>query len=109
MSVDEVNAAVDGEGWGIFESYGSQGGPLQIQRIDEEEVFDSDGAAWDYVWRRAREEREGVHQRALDLVHQRALDLVKEHNPMEYAAIEHWCTTGEPLDQPPYDYGEASS
>lgn len=101
FSVDDVNVAVYGEGWGIFDSYGSQSGPLQIQRIDDagddEHQFDDDTDAWEFVWGRAREGSP---------VHARALEILLFENPMEFRAIEHWCTTGEVLDQPPYDYGK---
>lgn len=95
MTDDEINIAADAEGWGVFDSYGSVSGPLQIQRCDERDTFETDEDAWEHVWRRAQEG---------SAVHQAALDLVKAENPMEYRAIEHWVAHHEPLDQPPYDY-----
>ena len=75
------------EGWGVFDSAGSDGGPWQIQRIDELEMFPSDDEAWVHVWTRAAEGSP---------VHRRALDYVREHNPPEYEAIERWCSKKGP-------------
>lgn len=96
MNVDEINAAVWDEGWGVFDSYGSAGGPLQIQKIDEEGIFDDDCEVWEMVWRRAAEG---------DEVCQGALEVVREFNLLEYRSIQHWCLHGTPANLPAYDYG----
>lgn len=45
----EYSAIAISQGWDLFDSYGSECGPLQIQRLDGLEAFDSDEAAWTHV------------------------------------------------------------
>lgn len=84
LTLDQINEAAEPEGWGVFDSCGSENGPWQIQRIDELEVFTEDNQAWMLVWERAV-----VHGSP---IHQAALDFVRENNPPEYDAIAAWVT-----------------
>lgn len=62
------------EGWAFFESNDG----TRLERIDEAEKFDGDGAAWRYARKRAR---------AGSAFHRRALVHIKTEAPKEYAAI----------------------
>jgi len=75
---DFDNTQAQSEGWGIFETDGSSSGPYQLQRMDDEEVFEDDDAAARFVQQRASY---GHHY------HASALEFLREHNPIEYAAI----------------------
>lgn len=74
----EMSAAALAEGWDIFECFGSDCGPWQIQRDDSDGRFSSDDGAWVHVLTMAA--RGG-------LIHQRAIEFVRIHNPMEYRAL----------------------
>lgn len=62
----EHRAKAQSEGWDLFNYDGR--GLLQIQRIDELEVFESDGAAVDFVSKKA-DEGDKTAQLALELDH----------------------------------------
>lgn len=81
MNVDEINRTVEIEGWAVFDSAGSANGPWQIQRFDEEAIFDDDTAAWCWVWAQACRGSEP---------HVAALAFVAEHNPQEFESIVNW-------------------
>jgi hypothetical protein len=66
------------EGWGIFDCDGSENGPWQLQRLDEETPFPSDDEAWQYVVERAA---------ASSPYHQCALAYLREHNRLEFYCI----------------------
>lgn len=66
------------EGWSIFECWGSDNGPFQLQRVDELEEFPSDDEAWTFVIGKAREG---------SAYHKGALDYLRAHNPMEIVAM----------------------
>jgi len=71
------------EGWGLFECGGSANGRTQLQRCDEEAIFEEDQDAWAFVAHCASQG---------SAVHQRALDLVEKYNSKEWAAIcRHLC------------------
>lgn len=75
------NAQAGNEGWGIFETDGSENGPWQLQREDETAVFPDDGAAWTFVAGKAKSGSE---------YHQCALDFLKRENMVEYTAIQNF-------------------
>ena len=86
------SAAACADGWNIFECFGSDNGPWQIQRLDEPSdwpefhgrpyPFAEDADAWCHVWQKAEEG---------SALHQRALAFLGEHNPSEFDAIRRWC------------------
>lgn len=80
---DDYEPAGD-EHWGVFDCDGSDNGPVQIQRIDEDEEvsgWTDDIEAWQHVVARAM---------AGSDLHQRALSYVGEHNPIELRRIWHF-------------------
>lgn len=97
---DADAAAANAEGWDIFDSYGSDSGPWQIQRFDDPTAigwpadlpypFEEDTDVWEHVWHLAHQ---GGHP-----VHERALAYLKAHNPMEYEAIERWVSAAAESD-----------
>ncbi|MCU6502281.1 hypothetical protein LPN04_31250 [Rugamonas sp. A1-17] len=78
ISASFDNAQAGNEGWGIFETDGSEGGPWQLQREDETAVFPNDDTAWRYVTDKAKDG---------SAYHQSALDFLKRENMIEYTAI----------------------
>jgi hypothetical protein len=66
------------EGWGIFECSGSENGPYQIQRLDQEAILADDDAAWRLV---ADKARKGSRY------HRKALAFVRKNNPIEWSVI----------------------
>lgn len=72
------NAQAYREGWAIFDCDGSDNGRWQLCRIDEDEIFATDEAAWRHVW---------THAEAGSAYHQAALAYLKRHNPGEYDCI----------------------
>lgn len=71
------------EGWAIFECDGSENGPYQLCRIDDQDdpagvQPESDDHAWLAVTGRARDGSS---------YHQRCLDLIAELNPQERESI----------------------
>jgi hypothetical protein len=73
---DETQALT--EGWSIFECWGSDNGPFQLQRVDEDEVFTRDDEAWAFVVGKAREG---------SAYHKAALDFLRANNPIEIASM----------------------
>lgn len=75
---NEHAAAALSEGWAIFETKGSDGGPWQLQRIDDaaeapgSKQLESDDAAWLIVFT-----GQLPHHKA-------ACDFIRVHNPLEY-------------------------
>lgn len=73
------------EGWALFDDCGE--GDLnsfdvpRIERLDEEEVFQSDPEAWSWILRRLFEDNSPYHAAAL--LHTR------HKNPVEFLRIEH--------------------
>lgn len=71
-------AAAQAEGWAIFDTYGSEGGPWQLQRFDDaaeapgSKQLESDDAAWLIAFT-----GQLPHHKA-------ACDFIRVHNPMEY-------------------------
>lgn len=76
MSFPNIQAFT--EGWGIFDCDGSENGPWQIQRIDEDEKFPSDDEAWLHVAEKAK---------AGSAYHRGAIEFIRHHNSAEYAAF----------------------
>lgn len=70
------------QGWGIFDSDGSDNGRTQLCRWDQLEKFPSDDEAWQFVVTQAK---------AGDALCRRALDVVRRHNPTEFVAIVATC------------------
>jgi hypothetical protein len=66
------------EGWCISECHGSENGPWQLQKCDEQDVFKTDIEAWRFVVDVAEAGSE---------YHQSALQFLKDHNPIEYDCI----------------------
>ena len=72
------NAIAFDQGWGIFDCYGSENGPWQLQRLDESDRFLTDIEAWRLV----------VDQAAAgSAYHQTALQFIADHNPIEHDCI----------------------
>ncbi|WP_439357911.1 hypothetical protein [Bradyrhizobium sp. DASA03007] len=69
--------AID-EGWSIFECFGSENGPWQIQKMDDAGKFNTDIDVWRLVV---------TYADAGSVYHQRALQFIKDNNPMEYDCI----------------------
>lgn len=63
------------EGWSIFDA-GTDG--LQLQKIDEQDVFLEDVDAWNFVWEKAQ---------VGSPYHQNALSFLREYAPDEYRRI----------------------
>jgi hypothetical protein len=79
----ENREAAAAQGWGIFETDGSENGtPYQLQRIDDPEfgvpVLDNDDAAWCLVRIRAANG---------DELAKSALAYLKEHSPAEFGFV----------------------
>lgn len=82
-------AKANAEGWDIFESFGSENGPWQLQKFDDPDwgpdapspyPFATDSDVW-------------VHVRTGNTpLHRKALAFLSEHNPQEYRAITEWGT-----------------
>lgn len=66
------------EGWAIFNSFGSDNGDWQLQKVDDAEIFGADEDAWDFVCDRAE---------AGSKYHQAAMEFLKQNNPKEYFTI----------------------
>lgn len=66
------------ESWAIFQCFGSQAGDWQLQKLDEERVFDTDDQAWDFVIRKAAEGSE---------YHLSALRFIREHCDDEFERL----------------------
>jgi len=92
--IADINATVGPEGWAIFDSFGSDNGPWQIQRFDDPDewtdeagnlispiAWEDDCDVWMMVVSKARSGSE---------IHQRALDALMIGNPLEAAAIVAW-------------------
>lgn len=77
------SGSASSEGWDLFQSEGSAGGPLQLQKIDDEEAagFSSDEEAWLHVWRQAQAGSE---------LHTKALSVLSSDNLDEYFAIQRY-------------------
>lgn len=81
------------DGWDIFDSFGSENGPWQIQVLEEpnllpelgytEKKFEDDSAVWVHVWTQAE---------AGSALHVKALEFIKMHNPLEYRCINIYVT-----------------
>jgi hypothetical protein len=69
---DETQALT--EGWSIFQCWGSENGPFQLQRVDEDEAFANDDDVWAFVIDKAR---------AGSTYHKSALDYLRLYNPTE--------------------------
>jgi hypothetical protein len=67
------------EGWSIFTCDGSDNGPYQLQCCDDDDVFEKDVQAWQYVVQCAKGGSE---------YHKKALDYLREHNPAEIMAMQ---------------------
>lgn len=79
MDADAINAAVQPEGWAIFNTLGTQDdGDWRIERDDEAGVFDDDMAAWNHILSRAQ---------AGSVVHRKALSFIRAHNETEWELI----------------------
>lgn len=82
----EDHLAASREGWDMFESYGSDNGPYQIQSFDDPDEwegvglypFDGDTDAWEHVWKLAE---------LGSTLHVKALEFLKVHNPLEHTHI----------------------
>lgn len=81
------STAAEAEGWDIFDSAGSNGGPWQLQRFDTPDEwsgapkpypFETDADVWEHVAGRAAQG---------SALHARALVFLRAHNPLEYDAI----------------------
>jgi hypothetical protein len=79
-------AAVEAEGWDIFETTSEGHAPFEIERIDEAAVFPSDDEAWLHVCAQAKRPIAGRR-------HRKALAFLAAHAPEEYEAIRTYCTT----------------
>lgn len=71
------NKSVD-EGWCISECHGSENGPWQLQKCDEQDVFKTDIEAWRHVV---------TQSQAGSQYHTSALEFLQRHNPIEYDVI----------------------
>lgn len=69
--------AID-EGWSIFECFGSENGPWQLQKCDDRDMLRTDLEAWRLVMDYADAGSE---------YHQKALQFLKDHNPIEHDCI----------------------
>ncbi|RQH02736.1 hypothetical protein [Paraburkholderia dinghuensis] len=69
------------EGWSIFDCEGSANGPWQLQRIDEDEKFMSDGAAWEFVVQQAH---------VGSVYHASVLNCLYDQNRIEFDSIFRW-------------------
>lgn len=102
LTVDEINGLIpDSEPWGVFDSDGSSGGPLQVQKIDDPdwcEPYGDEADAWMVLWRHIHDGDEIGMATLYHLLHE---------NPAEALRIIHWCAFGAELDLPDYDYKEA--
>lgn len=72
------------EGWGVFE-VDTAGDDLQIQKLDESDVFESDQQAWAFVIEQAKQG---------SVLHRQILAYFKDNRPSEYALY----TSGAELD-----------
>lgn len=72
------NGPAGEEGWGIFDCEGSENGPYQLQRFDEEAIFEDDAQAWKFVADKAKAGSE---------YHVSAFAYLKANNPIEYDSI----------------------
>lgn len=69
------------EGWAIFQTTGTDDiGDWRLERNDEEEKFDSDLQAWEFVLKKALWD--------LSEHHQKAIAFLARHNSDEYERIE---------------------
>lgn len=66
---------MESESWGIFESIGVETA-LRLEKVDEDNVFETDDEAALFVWRQARE-GSGFHRMALSLLER---DSTKEYD-----------------------------
>ncbi|WPE19908.1 hypothetical protein [Shinella zoogloeoides] len=66
------------EGWAIFECDGSENGPFQAMKDDDQDVFATDDEVFVHIVARAAEGSE---------YHLKALEFLRVHNPIEHAAI----------------------
>jgi hypothetical protein len=66
------------EGWDIFDSTGSVDGNLQLQKVDEDRVFEDDKEALKHVINKADQGSEP---------HKEALRRLVEHNPKEFLIL----------------------
>lgn len=83
----EDAAMADAEGWGIFECFGSDNGPWQLQKFDDPDITDDAPTPYPFltdtdVWVRVRTGTTPLHRKALAFL--------SEHNPQEYRAIIAW-------------------
>lgn len=66
-NLEEKTAAA--EGWGLFEVFGgAQDGTIQIQKLDESDVFNNDFEALCFVERKAETGSE-LHRKAIQSTH----------------------------------------
>lgn len=72
------NTLATGEGWVISDCEGSENGPWQLQKCDEEEIFADDTDAWAFVRLKASEG---------SAYHLAALEYIKQRCPEEFARI----------------------
>jgi hypothetical protein len=66
------------EGWSIFDCGDSANGRWQLQRVDEDKVFQNDEAAWKFVAEKAL---------AGSAYHRSAIEYLRAHSPVEYDSI----------------------
>lgn len=88
----EMIAAASAEGWDLFDCFGSENGPLQVQAFDcpeEGEPDITDTQAWRLVWDGAR---------AGSTLHRTALQLLYAENRIEYDALVRWCQDHDPSE-----------
>jgi hypothetical protein len=69
------------EGWYIADCDGSDNGPYQIQKLDDENVFSKDDEAWDHVVAKAREG---------SAYHLSAIEYIRVYNPREFIFFCDW-------------------
>lgn len=72
------NSIAFDQGWGIFDCYGSENGPWQLQKLDESDRLRNDLEAWRLVVDYAN---------AGSDYHKKALQFLADHNPIEHDCI----------------------
>ena len=76
------NTQAMAEGWGISHCLGSKDGPWQLQKIDEQEVFEKDDEAWSFVLWKVAEGSE---------YHIAAIQFLQDHCPAEFDRLVDHC------------------
>lgn len=67
------------EGWALFECSGTSHLPIEVQKVDDDEILEDDTQAWELIATKST------------VCHMGTLRFLRDHSPQEYGQIIGWC------------------